>query len=170
MDASTITQVWVDLATNAPFLGFLLYQWHIQRKDVRDYKTEIRQLRTEAKEEEKQLRSRFEVVIADLNQDRDAIVSGLQRRIRTIESKIESIEKSIKKIFAVLLPMQERLKQQEIKEAIKKEITSGSLKGIVVTDCFTSSRAQDNRSVGNTYKSYGGNTYRVLSIEYTYQS
>ena len=122
MDASTITQVWVDLATNAPFLGFLLYQWHIQRKDVRDYKTEIRQLRTEAKEEEKQLRSRFEVVIADLNQDRDAIVSGLQRRIRTIESKIESIEKSIKKIFAVLLPMQERLKQQEIKEAIKKEM------------------------------------------------
>ena len=122
MDASTITQVWVDLATNAPFLGFLLYQWHIQRKDVRDYKTEIRQLRTEAKEEEKQLRSRFEVVIADLNQDRDAIVSGLQRRIRTIESKIESIEKSIKKIFAVLLPMQGRLKQQEIKEAIKKEM------------------------------------------------
>ena len=122
MDASTITQVWVDLATNAPFLGFLLYQWHIQRKDVRDYKSEIRQLRTEAKEEEKQLRSRFETVIADLNQDRDTIVSGLQRRIRMIESKIESIEKSIKKIFAVLLPIQERLKQQEIKEAIKKEM------------------------------------------------
>ena len=56
------------------------------------------------------------------------------------------------------------------KVTVKKEITSGSLKGIVVTDTFTSSRAQDNRSVGNTYKSYGGNAYRVLSIEYTYQS
>ena len=56
------------------------------------------------------------------------------------------------------------------KVTVKKEITSGVLKGIVVSDVYTSSKAQDNRLVGNTYKSYGGNTYKVLSIEYTYQS
>lgn len=124
MDPQTISQVWIDLATNAPFLGFLLYQWHIQRKDVREYKSEINQLRLEAKEEEKSLRSRFEKVIADLNEDRDAIVMGLQQKIKTVEQRIESIEKSIKKIFAVLLPIQDQMKQQKIKEEIKKEMIS----------------------------------------------
>ena len=122
MEPATLTQVWIDLATNAPFLGFLLYQWWIQRKDVREYKSEIVQLRLEAKEEEKGLRSRFEKVIQDLNEDRDAIVIGLQQKIKTVEHKIESIEKSIKKIFAILLPIQDQIKQQRIKDQIKKEM------------------------------------------------
>lgn len=122
MEPATLTQVWIDLATNAPFLGFLLYQWWIQRKDVKEYKAEIIQLRHEAKEEEKSLRERFEKVIQDLNEDRDAIVIGLQQKIKTVEYKIESIEKSIKKIFAVLLPIQDQIKQQKIKEELKKEI------------------------------------------------
>ena len=121
MEPATLTQVWIDLATNAPFLGFLLYQWWIQRKDVKEYKSEIIQLRHEAKEEEKSLRERFEKVIQDLNEDRDAIVIGLQQKIKTVEYKIESIEKSIKKIFAVLLPIQDQIKQQKIKEELKKE-------------------------------------------------
>jgi uncharacterized protein len=124
MDAQTISQVWIDLATNAPFLGFLLYQWHIQRKDVREYKSEIQALRHESKEEEKQLRSRFEKIIKELNEDRDAIVTGLQQKIRTVEDKIASIEKSVKKIFAVLLPIQDQMKQQRIKDEIKKEMIS----------------------------------------------
>ena len=122
MEPATLTQVWIDLATNAPFLGFLLYQWWIQRKDVKEYKSEIVQLRHEAKEEEKGLRARFEKVIQDLNEDRDAIVIGLQQKIKTVEHKIESIEKSIKKIFAILLPIQDQIKQQRIKDQIKKEM------------------------------------------------
>lgn len=122
MEPATLTQVWIDLATNAPFLGFLLYQWWIQRKDVKEYKSEIVQLRLEAKEEEKGLRARFEKVIQDLNEDRDAIVIGLQQKIKTVEHKIESIEKSIKKIFAILLPIQDQIKQQRIKDQIKKEM------------------------------------------------
>ena len=103
MEPATLTQVWIDLATNAPFLGFLLYQWWIQRKDVKEYKSEIVQLRHEAKEEEKGLRARFEKVIQDLNEDRDAIVIGLQQKIKTVEHKIESIEKSIKKILTIVV-------------------------------------------------------------------
>ena len=122
MEPATLTQVWIDLATNAPFLGFLLYQWWIQRKDVKEYKSEIVQLRLEAKEEEKGLRARFEKVIQDLNEDRDAIVIGLQQKIKTVEHKIESIEKSIKKIFAILLPIQDQIKQKRIKDQIKKEM------------------------------------------------
>lgn len=122
MEPATLTQVWIDLATNAPFLGFLLYQWWIQRKDVKEYKSEIVQLRLEAKEEEKGLRARFEKVIQDLNEDRDAIVIGLQQKIKAVEHKIESIEKSIRKIFAILLPIQDQIKQQRIKDQIKKEM------------------------------------------------
>ena len=105
MDPSTLTQVWVDLATNAPFLGFLLYQWYIQRRDVQEYKKEISQLRQESKTEEKDLRERFESVIQNLNEDRDQIVTGLESRIKNIEVQIVGIEKSIRKVFALLDPL-----------------------------------------------------------------
>ena len=56
------------------------------------------------------------------------------------------------------------------KVTVTKEITSGTLKGITVQDTFTSSKAQDKRVIGKTYKSYGGDTYKVISIEYIYQA
>jgi hypothetical protein len=120
MDPTTLTQVWVDLATNAPFLGFLLYQWYIQRRDVQEYKEEIQLLRKEAKEEEKTLRARFEKVISDLNDDRDQIVSGLEKRISAIESKLEIIEKSVRKLFAILEPIRKDSEEARLQKQIKK--------------------------------------------------
>ena len=55
------------------------------------------------------------------------------------------------------------------KVTVTKEITSGILKGITVQDTFTSSKAQDKRVIGKTYKS-ATHTYKVISIEYTYQA
>ena len=55
------------------------------------------------------------------------------------------------------------------KVTVTKEITSGILKGITVQDTFTSSKAQDKRVIGKTYKSET-HTYKVISIEYTYQA
>ncbi len=120
MDPTTLTQVWVDLATNAPFLGFLLYQWYIQRRDVQEYKEEIQLLRKEAKEEEKTLRARFEKVISDLNDDRDQIVSGLEKRISAIEAKLETIEKSVRKLFAILEPIRKDSEEARLQKQIKK--------------------------------------------------
>ena len=120
MDPSTLTQVWVDLATNAPFLGFLLYQWYIQRRDVQEYKKEISQLRHESKTEEKDLRERFESVIRNLNEDRDQIVTGLESRIKNIEIQIVGIEKSIRKVFALLDPLIKQAEEMRLQKKLKK--------------------------------------------------
>jgi len=120
MDPSTLTQVWVDLATNAPFLGFLLYQWYIQRRDVQEYKKEISQLRQESKTEEKDLRERFESVIQNLNEDRDQIVTGLESRIKNIEVQIVGIEKSIRKVFALLDPLIKQAEEVRLQKKLKK--------------------------------------------------
>ena len=120
MDPSTLTQVWVDLATNAPFLGFLLYQWYIQRRDVQEYKKEISQLRQESKTEEKDLRERFESVIQNLNEDRDQIVTGLESRIKNIEIQIVGIEKSIRKVFALLDPLIKQAEEVRLQKKLKK--------------------------------------------------
>jgi hypothetical protein len=120
MEPATLTQVWVDLATNAPFLGFLLYQWYIQRRDVQEYKKEITQLRQESKTEEKSLRERFEGVIKSLNEDRDQIVSGLEIRIKNIETQIIGIEKSIRKLFALLDPLRKQAEEDRLQKHLKK--------------------------------------------------
>jgi len=120
MDPSTLTQVWVDLATNAPFLGFLLYQWYIQRRDVQEYKKEISQLRQQSKTEEKDLRERFESVIQNLNEDRDQIVTGLESRIKNIEVQIVGIEKSIRKVFALLDPLIKQAEEVRLQKKLKK--------------------------------------------------
>ena len=120
MEPATLTQVWVDLATNAPFLGFLLYQWYIQRRDVQEYKKEISQLRQESKSEEKTLRERFEGVIQSLNEDRDQIVSGLETRIKNIETQIVGIEKSIRKLFALLDPLRKQAEEDRLQKHLKK--------------------------------------------------
>ena len=119
MEPATLTQVWVDLATNAPFLGFL-YQWYIQRRDVQEYKKEISQLRQESKSEEKTLRERFEGVIQSLNEDRDQIVSGLETRIKNIETQIVGIEKSIRKLFALLDPLRKQAEEDRLQKHLKK--------------------------------------------------
>ena len=120
MEPATLTQVWVDLATNAPFLGFLLYQWYIQRRDVQEYKKEISELRQESKTEEKSLRERFEGVIKSLNEDRDQIVSGLEIRIKNIETQIIGIEKSIRKLFALLDPLRKQAEEDRLQKHLKK--------------------------------------------------
>ena len=74
MDANTYTDIWINLATNSPFLGWMIYTYLQTQKGLKqtreDSKTELRELRIEAREEEARIRDRFESVIADLQQDR----------------------------------------------------------------------------------------------------
>ena len=56
MDPNTVTQIWLDLATNAPFVGFLLYQYWDQRKTNKEQRDEMREIRTEAKDQERDSR------------------------------------------------------------------------------------------------------------------
>jgi hypothetical protein len=112
MDQSTVTQIWLDLATNAPFVGFLLYQYWDQRKTNKEQRDEMKEIRKEAKEQEDVIRGRFEKVIGELNKDRDQLVSGFS-------SRIHALERGQKKLFAILEPLKEQIQEIRIKEKLK---------------------------------------------------
>ncbi len=115
MDQSTVTQIWLDLATNAPFVGFLLYQYWDQRKTNKEQRDEMKEIRQEAKANETEVRARFEKVIQDLNKDRDQLVDGFS-------SRIDSLERGQRKLFAILEPLKEQIQEMRLKEQVKKEI------------------------------------------------
>ena len=70
MDPSTLHDLWINLATNSPFLGWMIYSYTQTQKDLKqtreDSKDEAKEIRKEAKEEEERVRDRFEKVITDL--------------------------------------------------------------------------------------------------------
>ncbi|QDP50689.1 MAG: hypothetical protein Unbinned627contig1001_6 [Prokaryotic dsDNA virus sp.] len=115
MPTEMVTQLWMDLATNAPFVGFLLYQYWDQRKTNKEQRDEMREIRLEAKEQEKEIRNRFEKVIKDLNKDRDQLVDGFS-------SRIDSLERGQRKLFTILEPLKEQIQEMRLKEKVKQEI------------------------------------------------
>mgnify|MGYP001404588856 FL=1 len=112
MDQSTVTQIWLDLATNAPFVGFLLYQYWDQRKTNTEQRDEMKEIRKDARDQEEVIRGRFEKVIDELNKDRDQLVNGFSTRIH-------SLERGQKKLFAILEPLKEQIQEIRIKEKLK---------------------------------------------------
>ena len=119
MDPSTYHDLWINLATNSPFLGWMIYSYVTTQKDLKqtreDSKTELRELRTEAREEEARIRDRFESVIKDLNKDRKVLVEGFSGRI-------DSLERGQRKLFALLEPMKEQIQEIKLKEELKKQL------------------------------------------------
>jgi hypothetical protein len=65
MDQTTST-ILIDLFTNTPFVGFLVWQYVQMRKDVKEQQDRTENLRLEAIEREERMRERFEVVIQGL--------------------------------------------------------------------------------------------------------
>lgn len=119
MDPSTYHDLWINLATNSPFLGWMIYSYVQTQKDLKhtreESKQELRELRTEAREEESRIRDRFEAVIKDLNQDRKTLVEGFS-------SRIDSLERGQRKLFALLEPMKEQMSEIKMKEELKKQL------------------------------------------------
>ena len=115
MDQATVTNLWMDLATNAPFVGFLLYQYWDQRKTNKEQRDEMKDIRKEARDQEEVIRGRFEKVIQELNQDRDHLVSSFSDRIM-------SLERGQKNLFAILEPLKEQIQEMRIKEKIKEQV------------------------------------------------
>lgn len=119
MDPSTAHDLWINLATNSPFLGWMIYSYVQTQKDLKhtreESKQELRELRIEAREEESRIRDRFEAVIKDLNQDRKTLVEGFS-------SRIDSLERGQRKLFALLEPMKEQMSEIKMKEELKKQL------------------------------------------------
>ena len=101
MEPSTLHDLWLNLATNSPFLAFVVYNWWIGQKQNEAYRLEMKQDREayEKKREEaiEGIRDRYVKVIEDLKAERGA----------GIEERLISLEKSIKKLFAMV----DRLKE-----------------------------------------------------------
>lgn len=119
MDAGTYTDIWVNLATNSPFLGWMIFTYLQTQKDLKqtreDSKIELRELRAEARAEEQMIRDRFESVISDMQQDRKSLVDGFSTRI-------DSLERGQKKLFALLEPIKEQMTEIKIKEKLQGKL------------------------------------------------
>lgn len=105
-------EVWVNLATNSPFLAFVIYNWYQQTKQNEAYRQEMKKDREdyEKKREEaiEDIRNRYSKVIDDLKQERG----------HGIEQRLQTLEKSIKKIFAILDVLKKSVDDIQLKEKI----------------------------------------------------
>jgi len=101
MDAMT-NQILVDLFTNTPFVGFLIWQYVQMRKDYKAQEEKLEARRIESIRREEEIRLRFEKVINQLNQDRDDLVKGIESRLSEVEKKIEIISSQVKKLFSII--------------------------------------------------------------------
>lgn len=101
MDEIT-SQVFIDLVTNTPFVGFLVWQYVQMRKDIKEQHDKTDKLRFEAIERQELQRERFEKVIAGLNEDKDQLVTQLEKRLETVEKKFATLESQIRKLFSMI--------------------------------------------------------------------
>lgn len=115
MDAATYHDLFINLASNSPFLAWMIYSYVQTNKDLKDTReqsrTEAREIRAEARAEEGEIRKRFEKVIEDLNKDRSQLVEGFS-------SRIDSLERGQKKLFAILEPMKEQIVELRVKQQV----------------------------------------------------
>jgi len=119
MEASTYHDLWINLATNSPFLGWMIYSWFQTNKQLeqtrKEQKEERQHLQAEHKADEQAIREKFEKVIAQLNQDRKLLVEGFSGRI-------DSLERGQKKLFAILEPIKEQIVELRIKQQLSSTI------------------------------------------------
>ena len=120
MDPSTYHDLWVNLATNSPFLGWMIYSYVQTQRDLKETReqsrNEAREIRKEARTEEQEIRTRFERVIDKLNEDRTKLVESFSNRI-------DSLERGQRKLFAILEPLKEQIHEIRLKEQVKKELS-----------------------------------------------
>tara|TARA_Y100001963_G_scaffold46201_1_gene65145 strand:+ start:152 stop:505 length:354 start_codon:yes stop_codon:yes gene_type:complete len=113
MDPSTIHEIWLNLATNSPFLAFVIYNWYQQGKMIEAYRQEMKADRDEydRKREDgiEKIRLRYVKVIDDLKAERKG----------GIEERLLSVEKGIKRLFASLDKIKEEVNEIKLKEHVR---------------------------------------------------
>ena len=110
-----LSPLFEQVLSHSPFIAFLLYQYWQQRKDMGLMQERYEALRKESKEEEEKLRVRYQKVIEDYSKDRQNLVDSLEKRIL-------SLEKSIRKIFSILEELKylkSTVKELEIEKRVR---------------------------------------------------
>ena len=113
MDPTTLHDVWLNLATNSPFLAFVIYNWYQQGRMIEAYRVEMKNDRDEYERKREEaiegIRERYIKVIEDLKAERGA----------GIEERLISLEKSIKRLFALIDRLKEEINAIKIKESVR---------------------------------------------------
>ncbi len=113
MDPTTLHDVWLNLATNSPFLAFVIYNWWQQGKMIEAYRVEMKQDRIEYEEKREKaitdIRDRYIKVIDDLKEEKKG----------GIEERLSSMEKAIKKLFALMDRLKDEINELKIKEEVR---------------------------------------------------
>ena len=113
MEASTVHEIALNLATNSPFVGFLVWNWWHQTRQLERYRLEMKADRDEyeRKREEgiEKIRIRYVKVIEDLKEDKKG----------GIEDRLSSLEKSIKRLFALMDRVKEQINELKMKETAR---------------------------------------------------
>tara|TARA_R100000315_G_C5223126_1_gene134670 strand:- start:1057 stop:1428 length:372 start_codon:yes stop_codon:yes gene_type:complete len=122
MDPNAYHELLMGLASNSPFLAWMIYSYTQTNKQLEktreESKKEIKDLRAEQKTEEAEIRSKFENVILGLNEDRKQLVEGFSNRIDSLERG----QKKIFKLLGELSAIKTKMQKIEIKEELKKEM------------------------------------------------
>lgn len=116
MDPNTYHDLFVNLASNSPFLAWMIYSYITTQKDLKETREQSRidseKLRQEARTEENEIRTRFEKVVDELTQDK-------QKMVENFAARIEGVERGQKKLFAILEPMKEQIVELRVKQKIQ---------------------------------------------------
>ena len=117
MDPSTIHDLWLNLATNSPFLAFVIYNWYQQTKQNELYRQEMKRDRDayEQKREDaiEKIRQRYIIVIDALKSERE----------NSVENRLATLEKSIRKLFASVEDMRKIktiVEERRLKDQIRE--------------------------------------------------
>tara|TARA_R100001440_G_scaffold32428_1_gene51067 strand:+ start:668 stop:1027 length:360 start_codon:yes stop_codon:yes gene_type:complete len=93
MEPSTMHEIWLNLATNSPFLAFVMYNWYQQTKQNEAYRQEMKADREAYEQKREQaiedIRLRYSKVIDDLKAE----------RADSVKNRLTTLEKSIRKLF-----------------------------------------------------------------------
>lgn len=113
MDPTTLHDVWLNLATNSPFLAFVIYNWYQQGRMIEAYRVEMKQDRIEYERKREEaisdIRDRYVKVIDDLKEEKKG----------GIEERLSSMEKAIKKLFALMDRLKDEINDLKIKEQVR---------------------------------------------------
>ena len=113
MDPSTTHEIWLNLATNSPFLAFVIYNWYSMSKQNEEYRLEMKADREsyEIKGEKaiEDIRVRYVAVIDDLKEEKKG----------GIEDRLSSMEKAIKKLFVMMDRLKEEINELKIKDQVR---------------------------------------------------
>ena len=113
MDPSTMHEVWLNLATNSPFLAFLVYNWYQMSKRNEEYRLEMKADRDEYERKREdgieKIRQRYMHVIEELKSERS----------NGIEERLNGLEKGIKKLFHLIDKLKEEINELKLKDKVR---------------------------------------------------